>query len=416
MNGQKLNSSVRALLLVGLGSALTALGTWSRGPAVVAGLEAGQNQAGQRQGQPGAPQNRPPLNPNTIKGVWTPVDGKGGEEVSGPYEPVKGWPQPVTEGWTINAEGIYVESPDRIIAVGRGTHKSPWTTFWGPAAFRNLGKPIPPEEQKTQRMVVAYNRAGKVVESWDQWSSVLPDVQQVQENPYDPEHHLWIATDDSLEEFTRDGKAHVKSISVKDIPPASTQNGHFVVEHYAWAANGDLYAAGGNRLVRFSKEGKFLSAFGKPGDGPGEMGIVGEGLHGNGIHGVVIDSARNRMYVDDRVNSRIDVFDLSGKFLDQWPNIVGAYCIRLTADGQFLWVADGYTQKIMKYEALTGKLVPNSTWGTMGIVNGAIWGFHFFTTDTEGSLYVGEDMAYRIQKFVPRKDGNPVQLIGPLMQ
>jgi len=33
-----------------------------------------------------------------------------------------------------------------------------------------------------------------------------------------------------------------------------------------------------------------------------------------------------------------------------------------------------------------------------------------------GSLYVGEDMAFRIQKFVPRKHGNPVQIIGPLMQ
>jgi hypothetical protein len=52
----------------------------------------------------------------------------------------------------------------------------------------------------------------------------------------------------------------------------------------------------------------------------------------------------------------------------------------------------------------------------MGIAPGAIWGFHFFTTDSEGSLYVGEDMAFRIQKFVPRKDGNPVQIIGPLMQ
>jgi len=69
----------------------------------------------------------------------------------------------------------------------------------------------------------------------------------------------------------------------------------------------------------------------------------------------------------------------------------------------------------MKYEALTGKLVPGSTWGTMGIAPGAIWGFHFFTTDSEGSLYIGEDMAFRIQKLVPRKDGNPAQLIGPLM-
>ena len=70
----------------------------------------------------------------------------------------------------------------------------------------------------------------------------------------------------------------------------------------------------------------------------------------------------------------------------------------------------------MKYDALTGKLVPGSTCGTMGIAPGAIWGFHFFTTDSEGSLYVGEDEAFRIQKFVLRKDGNPVQIIGPLMQ
>jgi 6-bladed beta-propeller len=412
MSERKPQSRLSVPLALGLGLVLGALGTWAYGPArgtVAAVPEPAPASAP-------APQNAPPPNPNLTYSTYEPVDGKGGEEVSGPYEVVKDWPQPVTEGWTINAEGIYVDSPDRIIAVGRGTRKSPWTSFWGPGAFRGLGRPVAPEDQKQQRMIVVYNREGKVIESWDQWSPLLPDVQQVQANPYDPEHHIWIATDESLVELTNDGKTHVKTIDVKDIPPADTQNGNFVVEHYAWASNGDLWAAGGHRLVRFSKEGKFLSAFGKPGGGPGELGIVGEGLHGNGIHGVVIDSTRNRMYVDDRVNSRVVVFDLNGQFLDQWPNIVAPYCIRLTADGRYLWVSDGYTQKIMKYDALTGKLVQGSTWGTMGIAPGSIWGFHYFTTDNEGSLYVGEDMAFRIQKFVPRKDGNPVQLIGSLMQ
>jgi hypothetical protein len=101
------------------------------------------------QTQPAAPQTQPPANPNTVYSTYSPVDGKGGEEVSGPYDVVKGWPQFVTPGWTINAEGIYVESPDRIIAVGRGTRKSPWTTFWGPAAFRNLGRPIPPPSRSS---------------------------------------------------------------------------------------------------------------------------------------------------------------------------------------------------------------------------------------------------------------------------
>lgn len=391
MCNQKLNAGIRALALMGLGAALTVLGTtWSQGQTA--------------------------RNPNTVYSTYAPVDGKGGEEVSGPYEVVKDWPQPATPGWTINAEGIYVDSPDRIIAVGRGTLKSPWTTFWGPAAFRNLGAAVRPEDQKQQRMIVVYDRNGKVVESWDQWASLLPDVQQVQANPYDPEHHIWIATDESLVELTRDGKKHVKTIDVKDVPQPAGQKPRFVVEHFAWASNGDLYAAGGYSVTRFSKDGKFLSIFGKPGNGPGEFGIVDEGLHGNGIHGIVIDSNRNRLYVNDRVNSRIGVFDLNGKFLDQWPNIPGPYCVRLTADGRYLWVSDGYTQKIMKYDALTGKLVPGSTWGTMGIAPGSIWGFHYFTTDSAGNLYVGEDMAYRIQKFVPRKDGNPVQLIGALMQ
>lgn len=411
MSGQKRQSPITVALALGLGLALGTLGTWALGPAREAAA------AGLGQGQvPALPQGALASNTNVISSAYEPVDGKGGEEVSGPYQVVQGWPQPVVEGWTINAETMYAESPDRIIAVGRGTRKTPWTTFWGPAAIRNLGKPIPPAENKQQRMIVVYNRQGKVVESWDQWSPLLIDVQLVQENPYDPEHHVWIATDESLVELTRDGKTHVKTLDVKDIPAAQTQDGKFVVEFFAFTPNGDLWAAGGHRVVRFNKDGKFVSAFGKAGTGPGEFGIVGEGIHGNGIHGIVIDSNRNRMYIVDRVNSRIDVFDTSGKFLDQWPNIVGAYNMRLTADGRFAWVNDGYTQKVMKYDALTGKLVPGSTWGTMGIAPGAIWGFHFFTTDSEGSLYVGEDMAYRIQKFVPRKDGNPVQLIGALMQ
>jgi hypothetical protein len=366
--------------------------------------------------QDGWAQNVPPTRANRTYDTYEPVNGKGGEEVSGPYQVVKGWPQPVTPGWTINAEGIYVDSPDRIISVGRGTRKTQLTTYWGPGTFRNLGMPIPDDENRRQQMIVVYNREGRLIESWDQWSSILPDVQQVQANPYDPEGNIWVATGESLEAFSPDGERHVKSLTVGDIPPDQTQNGNFVVEHFAWASNGDLYAAGGHRIVRFSKDGTFISAFGQSGNAPGQLGIDGEGLHGAGIHSVVIDSARNRMYVADRINSRIQVFDLNGQFLDAWPNIPGPYSIRLTADGEFLWVADGYTQKIIKYEAITGRLVPGSTWGTMGIAPGAIWGFHYFTTDSEGNLYVGEDLAFRIQKFVPRPDGSPVQLIGQLMQ
>jgi hypothetical protein len=256
---------------------------------------------------------------------------RAGEEVSGPYQVVKGWPQPVIDGWTINAETMYAESPDRIIAVGRGTHKSPWTTFWGPAAFRNLGKPIPPAEQKQQRMIVVYNRQGKVVESWDQWSPLLVDVQLVQENPYDPEHHIWIATDESLVELTRDGKTHVKTIDVKDIPPAQTQNGNFVVEFFAFASNGDLWAAGGNRMVRFNKDGKVRLGIRQ---GRHRAGRVRHRRRGTARqrHSRRRHRLESKPHVHRRPRQFADqVFDSEWQVPDQWPNIVGAYGIRLTA-------------------------------------------------------------------------------------
>lgn len=82
----------------------------------------------------------------------------------------------------------------------------------------------------------------------------------------------------------------------------------------AIAANGDIFVAdghGGNtnaRVVKFSKEGKFLKTWGKKGSGPGEFNIP---------HTIAIDS-RGRVFVGDRGNNRIQIFDQDGKFLDEW--------------------------------------------------------------------------------------------------
>src|ERR1700693_151887 len=51
---------------------------------------------------------------------------KGGEDITGPYEPVADWPKPLTslpghENWTWGAvEGIFAESPDRVFIAQRG--------------------------------------------------------------------------------------------------------------------------------------------------------------------------------------------------------------------------------------------------------------------------------------------------------
>ena len=350
-----------------------------------------------------------------------PVDGKGGQEVSGPYQVVLNWPQRLEPGWTVSGDAIYVESPDRVYVGGRGTNRDQYPHMWGPVTIRELHKSyqIPVSDRRLEHLVAVYDRDGKMVESWTQWDSTIRSIQRVQVNPYDPDRHIWITTGRRIFQFTHDGKTLVRTIDQKDVPQDPP---HFHVEELAWMPNGDLYAAGGFQITRFSRDGKYLGAFGELGTGPGQFGTgpapsagpADNSLDGTGIHGIVIDPTRRRIYVADRVNSRIQVFDDNFRFLDEWPHILAPYAIRLTKDGRYLWVSDGYVMKLAKYDALTGRLIPNTTWGTFGAAPGAFWAPHDFATDSEGNLYVAEDYNARVQKFVPRRDGNPEQLVGLL--
>jgi DNA-binding beta-propeller fold protein YncE len=82
----------------------------------------------------------------------------------------------------------------------------------------------------------------------------------------------------------------------------------------AIAPNGDIFVADGHggdtnaRVVKFSKDGKFIKEWGKKGSGPGEFDT---------LHSIVMDS-KGRLFIADRGNSRIQIFDQNGKFLDQW--------------------------------------------------------------------------------------------------
>jgi sugar lactone lactonase YvrE len=86
----------------------------------------------------------------------------------------------------------------------------------------------------------------------------------------------------------------------------------------AVAPNGDIFVADGHnsppnsqinaRIVKFSKDGKFIKAWGKLGTAPGEF---------NGPHALAFDS-KGRLFVGDRSNNRIQIFDQDGKFIAEW--------------------------------------------------------------------------------------------------
>ena len=82
----------------------------------------------------------------------------------------------------------------------------------------------------------------------------------------------------------------------------------------ATAPNGDIFVADGHspspnsRVVKFSKDGKFIKAWGKKGSAPGEF---------DGVHTIAMDS-KGRLFVGDRGNNRFEIFDQDGKFLEEW--------------------------------------------------------------------------------------------------
>ena len=82
----------------------------------------------------------------------------------------------------------------------------------------------------------------------------------------------------------------------------------------AVASNGDIFVADGHggdsnaRIVKFSKDGKFIKTWGKKGAAPGEF---------DWPHSLTFDS-RGRLFVADRANNRVQIFDQDGRFLEQW--------------------------------------------------------------------------------------------------
>ena len=80
------------------------------------------------------------------------------------------------------------------------------------------------------------------------------------------------------------------------------------------APNGDIFVAdghGGNsnaRIVKFAPDGTYIMEWGEAGSGPGQF---------DAPHGLAMDS-QGRLFVADRGNSRIQIFDQNGNFLDEW--------------------------------------------------------------------------------------------------
>ena len=204
-------------------------------------------------------------------------------------------------------------------------------------------------------------------------------------------------------------------------PPLPAQNGRFrQPTDVTWDAAGDIFISDGyvnSRVAKLSKDGDWIKSWGGPGKGESQF---------NTVHSIAAD-ASGTIYVADRNNRRIQVFDSDGKFLriiridippdaDAQPAIGDkpdltnylenggtgtpgapwALCIT-PAPNQVLYVADAFPGRIYKL-SLDGKVL--GMFGRAGKQPKQFGWVHEIACPNENTLYVAEILNWRVQKLL----------------
>ena len=177
--------------------------------------------------------------------------------------------------------------------------------------------------------------------------------------------------------------------------------------------SGDVFVTdgyGNNRVVHFDGDGRFVKTWGRLGTKPGEFSVP---------HAIALDS-KGCLYVADRNNARVQVFDQSGRFLAEWRDKLVPWGFAVTRDDE-IWVCGSSPmrwragdqmlgvppkdQVFMKFDT-DGRLLQLWT-APVGVEGHArpgdcIW-VHCMAVDSKGDLYAGDIMGKRAQKFVRQR-------------
>jgi len=208
----------------------------------------------------------------------------------------------------------------------------------------------------------------------------------------DPEGYIWTVDDGGHTVLKLDTAGRVRMVLGRFKASGDTQTLFDRPTDVAWGPNGDIYVTdgyGNSRVVKFNKEGRFLKAWGKKGKGESEFVIP---------HSIAIDS-QGRVYVADRENYRIQVFDAEGTFLRQWTNVGSPWGLALTPDG-YLYMADGYNGRVQKLN-LEGQVL--GSFGSYGKLPGQFQYVHHLAVGPGEVIYTAEILNWRPQKFVPAR-------------
>ena len=256
---------------------------------------------------------------------------------------------------------------------------------------------------KAEAPVMQFDSSGKLLKAWGSGMFIFPHDLVV-----DRDGNIWIVDGKGQQvfQFSPEGKV---LMTLGKAGVAGDENDTFnQPSAVAIAPNGDIFVADGHggatnaRIVKFSKDGKFIKTWGKKGTATGEFDTP---------HTLAFDS-KGRLFVGDRANNRIQIFTQDGEFLEQWTQFSRPSAIYIDRN-DVLYVSDsesreregyghhpGWKRGIRVGSAKDGEVtafIPD-TFATPE--DSATSGSEGLAVDTKGVIYGAEVQQKDLKKYV----------------
>ena len=280
------------------------------------------------------------------------------------YELVEPWAKLPGRESFIDVCGISIDTDDRVYVFNRSKHP-----------------------------MIVFDRDGNELSHWGEGLFKRPHGSFLS-----ADNHIWVTDDRShvVHKFTKDGKL-VMTLGNRDQPSdTGYRPGLDIFEctasikratppfnrptGVAISSAGDIFVSdgyGNARVHKFSAGGKLLFSWGEPGAKPSQFRLP---------HNIWVDR-EDRVWISDRENSRVQIFDTEGKLLDIWTDLWRPTQVCIDADDT-VYISE-LCRRISIFTT-DGKLL--ARWGneSHSLEAPLLVGPHVIGVDSRGDIYVGE--------------------------
>jgi DNA-binding beta-propeller fold protein YncE len=291
-----------------------------------------------------------------------------------PYHLVANWPD-LPKGYNFGeSSGVDVDKQDNVWIANRGA----WP-------------------------IMEFDRAGKFLQSWNEDTVRLTPSFNHGTGSHgirvDPDGNIWVVDVDGhlIHKYNTEGRRlmvlgtrqGIASNNDSQVGFNRPTNLWFLPNHHFYVSDG----YGNSRIIEFDANGVYVRHWGTHGTADGQFNLP---------HAVTVDS-KGLVYVADRANSRVQVFDATGKFITKWTDVGQPWAIYYVAKENAIYMCDGLYNRISKLN-LEGKVLGvMSSWGK---APGKLDFAHDIAVDSQGSIYVAEIKNLRVQKWARNAPAN----------